>query len=683
MDEELDAIAPDEEAMIDPDEGLEIGEKAQTSRGLLEKFAAARGDISGMLDATQLATLGANAVRDYLRDDESRSEWKAKVKTALSDAAQDDPGTKSYPFQNASNVKHPMLAIASQQFAARAYPAIVRGDEAVKVKVFGTPPVSAPPGAAQAASQGDPAAVQVMEQNKAAQNRFAAKQRRADRVKQYLNYQIFYAMDSWEADTDAMLHTIPITGIGFRKVYYNLDERRPVSESVSALHLIVPANTQSLKRCPRITQEYELYPYEITQRQASGLYRDVILTPEDEDDQAPRKMLEQHRLEDLDGDGVAEPYVLTIDETTSEILRIDAVYSMEDVKFGEDGRVISIQRWVPYVDYPFLPDPKGRFYAIGFGHLLAPLTEIINTSINQLIDAGHAQIAGGGFLASGVRLQGAGQNAALKWKPGEYKTVNVPGSVLKDAIVERTFPQPSVVTMQMLDMMLAAAKDIASVKDILTGDSPSNAPVGTTLAVIEQGLQVFTSIYKRIYRSLREEFRLLYECESRYGNRDEYKEVLDDPEADMDADFNDDGKDIQPVSDPSAVTKMQSLAKAQALQPFLGQPFANSAEIFKRILSAIEVENPDALVAQPPPPPPEVVAKAKSEEAGAMKAMADAGKSQAQTEQIKLENASVAAVVGGIPGMEGPPGNPMGQPGLPEGGGQEPGPMDPSLMATG
>ena len=675
MDDEQDDI----DIMGPEYEGDEIeAEEPNEAMARLMEFASAKGDISGKLTSDELGKLGTEVVSDYERDDASRDEWKQRVKAALSDAAQDEPGTKTFPWENSANVRHPMLAVASQQFAARAYPAIVKGDEAVKVKVFGDAPEE-PQGAAQAAQQGDPQAQQAMQVYGEAKQRYDAKKKRAERVKSYLNYQLFYGMDGWEADTDALLNVIPITGIAFRKVYYDASQGKPCSEMVSALCLVVPADTRDLKRCPRITQEFELYPYEISARIASGVYRDVTLSPEGDDEQAPRKMLEQHRLHDLDGDGVAEPYIITVDASTSEILRIDAVYTMDDVKIV-DGKVVSIERWVPYVDYPFLPDPKGRFYAIGFGHLLRPLLDVINTSINQLIDAGTAHNAGGGFLASGVRLQGAGQNAEIKYKPGKYITVNVPGSVLKDAIVDRTLPAPSTVTFQMLDMMLAAAKDISSVKDVLTGDSPSTAPVGTTLAVIEQGLQVFTSIYKRIYRSLKDEFRKLYECERRYGNPDEYREVLDDPDADMDADFDDDGKDIMPVSDPSAVTKTQAIAKAQALQQFMGQPWANSSEIFKRILEAIEIENPEALVAQPPPPPPEAMAKAESEKAGAAKDMADAEKSAAQAEQIKMENAGVAALVGGIPGMEGPPGIPMGGVGLPPGGASPEGQMGPGVM---
>lgn len=683
-DEYLDAVAPEEEAASDPNEAEEADEpQMDEGRQRLLKFASAQGDISGQLDEDEVSNLGRQVVQDYERDEASRSEWREKTEAALKDAAQDDPGEKSYPFEKASNVKYPMLTVAAQQFAARAYPAIVKGDEAVKVKVFGNEPQPLPPNAMQAAQQGDPKAQQDVQAHEEAAARYKAKRSRAERVKAYLNYQIFYGMDDWEKDTDAMLNTIPITGIAFRKIYYDASQRKSCSEMVSALHLVVPADTKDLRRCPRITQVFELYPYEIRQRIGAGLYRDIELTQDTEDEEAPRCLLEQHRLHDLDGDGVAEPYIVTVDKETAEVLRIDAVYTMDDVKFDEANNVLSIDRWVPYVDYPFLPDPKGRFYAIGFGHLLAPISSVINTGINQLIDAGHAEIAGGGFLASGVRLQGAGQNSALRWKPGEYKTVNVPGSVLKDAIVDRTMPKPSTVTFQMLEMMLAAAKDIASVKDVLTGDTPSTAPVGTTLAVIEQGLQVFTSIYKRIYRSLRDEFRLLYECERRYGDEDEYREVLDDPNADMRADFDDEGRDIIPVSDPAAVTKMQSIAKAQILMSVKDDPRVNGGEVLRRFFEAADIDNPEALIAPPPPPNPVLMAKAEGEKAGAAKDMAGARKDNAQAQQIEQETAGVAALVGGVPGLEGPPGDAMGPGGLPPGGPGQPGGMDPGVMGPG
>jgi chaperonin GroES len=660
--------------------------EAPSGLSRLLQFAEARGDITELLTEQELANLGHDVVEDYRRDDASRADWKDKVEAALRHAAQEDDGEKSYPFPNASNVKYPILTVAAQQFAARAMPAIVKGDEAVGVKVIGQAPVppalpQPPPGQQlppEVAAQLQPI-VQAFQQ---AQAQWQAKNARAKRVKTYLNYQIFYGMDDWEGDTDALLHQLPVVGCGFRKVYYDASDGRSCSEFVNALNLTVAMDTKSLKRAPRITQDFELYPYEIEQRQRRGIYRDVTLTQTEEDAQAPRKILEQHRLHDLDGDGVEEPYIVTVDEQSEQVLRIDAAFTPDDVTV-ENGEVVSIERWVPFVKYGFLPDPKGRFYDIGFGHLLKPLTEVLNTSINQLLDAGHAQVAGGGFIASGLRLQGAGRQSTLKWRPGEYKTVNMSGQDLRAAIYERPLPQPSPVLFQLLDLILGAAKDIAAIKDVITGEAPQNAPVGTTLALIEQGLQVFTSIYKRVYRAEREEFQLLYDCEAKFGNPADYAEIVDDPQADFRADFDHRGRDIIPVSDPSVVTKMQALAKAQVLgqvnQQYPG--VLNQAEAAKRTLEAAEIDDADALIS-PPQPNPMVEAKVKETEASAASKQADALKKTVEAGQAFGELHGNAEQ-GGVPGLEGAPGDAMGAQGG-AGGGAGPAPgVDAGFMGGG
>lgn len=672
----------DAQAAEPQDEDRDAQDDKPISLDRLLQFAQAQGDITELLDPHELSELGSAVVEDYERDEDSRSEWKAKVEAALKVAAQEDPSEKSYPWEKAANVNFPLLTVASQQFAARAMPAVVKGDEAVGLKVLGQAPVppqlpELPPG-----QPPPPEAQQAAAQFQQALGLWQAKQARAARVKTYLNYLIFYGMDDWESDTDALLHQLPIVGCGFRKVYYHGTDRRSCSEFVNALNLTVAMETKSLKRAPRITQDFELYPYEIDQRQRSGMYREVALTPTGEDMQAPRKVLEQHRLHDLDGDGLEEPYVVTVDHETREVLRIDAAFGPDDVVL-ERGKVVSINRWVPYVKYEFLPDPKGRFYGIGFGHLLGPLTDVLNTSINQLLDAGHAQIAGGGFIASGVRLQGPGQTGGtVRFKPGEYKTVNASGPDLRAAIYDRPVPAPSPVLFELLDLILGAAKDIASIKDVITGDAPQNAPVGTTLALIEQGLQVFTAIYKRVYRAEREEFQLLYDCEGRYGTPDLYMEVLDDPAANFQADFSPKGHDIVPVSDPTVVTKMQALAKAQVIgqvnQAFPGA--VNPQVAARRMFEAAEIPNADELIAAPQPNP---LIQPKVDETKANAALKRAQATKETLEAGFLAGAMHDPVAGGVPGVAGPPGDAMGAQGGADGPGGAAGGMAGPELAPG
>lgn len=655
----------------------------------LERFATLEGDISAYVD--DIDALGMKVVSDWNRDKNSNQTWRDLAEQALKSAAQDNGDIKTFPWANASRVNYPILTVAAQQFASRAYQAIVKGDEAVGVKVVGTAPQAPdlpepPPG-----QQSPPEMQAIMQGVQQAMDNWKAKQARAQRVKTWMNYHLFYGMDDWEGGTDTLLNQLPIIGMAFKKIYFD-PHRGVCSDYVNALHLTVPPETQSLDRCPRVTQDYTLYPYEIKARQATGVFRDVEIPLDGDDEQAARVILEQHRLEDLDEDGIEEPYIITVDEQTNEVLRIEAAFGPEDIAYSKQGdQVAFIRRWMPFIAFPFMPDPEGKFYGIGFGQLLAPLNAVINTSINQLMDAGTAAAAGGGFIGGGLRLQGAGQTTTLRFSPGEYKYVQGTGQDLKASIWERTVPNPSPVLFQLLDLVLGAAKEIASIKDVLTGDSPATAPVGTTLALIDQGLQSFAALYKRIYRSMRAEFRAIYECQGKWGSEQEYQEVLDNPGANLREDFNAKSDDIVPVSDPNVVTRAQALAKAQVVQQVAaGSPpgVFDPKKVALRVFEAAQIEDADELFAPPPKGPPpgaqEEIDKTKSETvknlAQAKNYEADAAVKTGEAQQEAafaigqaIDPATGATDAGGIPNMAGQPSDAMGGQGAPGGGGPEPG----------
>lgn len=624
---------------------------AEAALGAFDKLAImaqASGDISHAIETQRLADIGADVVEDYETDNTDREEWLTTVKEALERAAQEKkPEPKTTPWPNASNIDYPILTTAALQFNARALGAIIKGDEAISVKVVGKD-VGRP--------EMDPMGQPVMQPGPDGQPQPmwrvppGGKAARAGRVRDYLNTVLFYRMDDWESDTDALLLALPIVGCVFRKVFYDPRTDEHKSVMVPAVRVVVPKDARSCETTPRLTEEVPgVYPHEIMERMRDGTYREVDLfgigTGEAEEAlkraDKPRLLLEQMRLIDFDEDGLPEPYIVTVDHETRNVLRIEPNFSPDDIKQAPDGRVLRIERGQYFVKYDFFPHPEGKFYGIGLGHLLKNIGAVINTAINQMMDAGQAQIAGGGFIGSGVRLTGAKRSGSLRFAPGEYKTVDVSGGQLRDALVERTFPQPSQITYNILDMMLGAAKDISSVKDVITGDASNNGQVGTTLALIEQGLQVFSAIYKRIYRSLKCEFSMLYRNVAKYASDDtrkDYAEVLDDEQADFDRDFNQRDMDIRPVSDPASVTRMQKMARAQFLGGFVNLPWVNGPEITKRMLEAADVEDTDALFVQmqPPQPNPKDVAQAQKYEAGAVLDM-----EKAQTEQAKRDQMAV------------------------------------------
>jgi chaperonin GroES len=621
----------------------------------LSRMASASGDISGLYSPEKLAEIGETCVAAYERDLADRKDWEDVARQALAACAQEEVekagNGKDFPWPNASNMKWPLLTIAAMQFNARMYPAVVKGDEAVLCKVIGQDigkPAMAPnpvSGEIQPVPAVDPATGQFRQP---IQPQWivppGAKSKRARRVSEYLNTTLFYREENWEDDTDALLMQLPAVGCVFRKRWAD-ESGRQHSATVSALNLVVPAKARNLETALRITERIEdVYPHEIREKQRSGFYRDVDLQlarpGDNRDDDGARLLLEQHCLWDFDEDGIEEPYIVTLDHRTHLVLRIEPNFGPADVELADTEagpEAVRIMRRQFYVKYPMFPHPSGKFYDIGLGHLLKKMGDGIDTMLNQLIDAGTAQTAGGGFIGSGVRLQSRGARGTIRFQPGEYKTVDVPGDELRKAIYERTLPDVSPVTFQLLDLILGAARDIAGIKDVMTGEASNTGQVGTTLALIEQGLQVFNATAKRLFRALKKEYELLFDNIADYGGEAaaaDYANVLDDPEADFEADFSRTDLDIRPVSDPASITRMQKMAKAQfilGLLPALKAEGGDGREVLRRTLEAVDAEDIDKLLPPPPPVDPALQQiQMEMLEQQLRKLAADAGKDEAQ-----------------------------------------------------
>lgn len=671
------ATAYDDPALYE-DAAVEAAEMAEPSSiDMLQMLANETGNIAEYFDSERLTAIGLRVVEDYERDCGDRSDWEKVVVEALEEAAQGDTVLDmTLPEWRMSNKTFPILTVAALQYNARAYPAICQSGNIVKAKVIGSDkgrPIIGPDGKQAVSINGNIVPATEFEQL-AQQAQMEAEQtgqplppiqpepaweippgaktKRANRVADYLNVYIEYRMDDWEEDTDALLFQESIVGCGFRKLWWAKGKQH--AAYVPALNLVVPKDAKSLKTTPRITEKMpDVFPYQIRQRMATGEYLTVDLPQIDDDPEGPRLLLEQHCLYDMDGDGFEEPYIVTVDKETAQVLKIVANFAADDITFAEDGSVDEIAKGQFYVKYGFLPDPKGGFYDIGFGHLLKQVLPILNSTLNAMFDATSAQIAGGGFIASGLRLQGNGQTNTLRWMPGEYKTVNATGATLREAIYERTFPGASPIMYQLFELILGAAKDITSIKDVVTGEASNQGQVGTTLALIEQGLAVFTAIYKRQYLSLGQEFAITYSNLGKYGGEAvaaDYDKVLDDPEADFAKDFAEQDMDIKPVADPSNVTKMQKMGKAQMLlQTGQGNPVVDQRELMKRIYEAADVEDIDALLPEPdpnaPPAPEAVKLMAEAENKGADTKLKNAQtlKTEAETAKLGVETGKALA----------------------------------------
>jgi chaperonin GroES len=652
---------------------------------LLTAFAKSPNIAAEMLkmDGGQdrLDTIGERVCREYEIDKKSRSDWEARTKDAM-DLALQVVQKKTFPWPGAANIKYPLLTVAAIQFNARAYPAIVAGRDVVKGVVIGSDD-GVPAGQDQAG-------------NVTWQVPPGAKRDRADRIAEHMSWQLTEEMDEWEDETDRLLIHLPIVGCAFRKVYFDSGLGRNCATLVSADDCVVNYNAKSIITAPRVTHRLHFYPYEIAERMRSGVWLDTDIgkAPDaGDDDEAPVEFLEQHRRWDLDDDGYPEPYIVTVHKETGSVVRIVARYDETKITMNARGQVSRIEPIQYWVKYGFIPSPDGGFYDVGFGTLLNPINEAVNSTLNRLLDAGTMQVTGGGFMGSGLKMKGG----PMRFQPGEWKRIESQGGTIRDNLVPLPTVQPSEVLFKLLGLLIDAGKEIASVKDILTGDTQgaSTQPATTTLALIEQGMKTFTAIFKRIHRSLKDELKKLFDLNAEHLQQQQYFTVMDTPKAIARADYKQGDADIVPVSDPTSVSDMQKLVRAEFLKQFTNDPLVNQQELRERIFRAANVEDIDKLM-QPQPTPDQVKAsiwtrprhrreqesKAVANFAGAVKDLTDAeavatnttvnlaGVSSMLTELLALAKGQTndPGIGGsgppGVPAVEGSPGNPGG-PGVP------------------
>lgn len=599
-------------------EDLGYGEEALEPEAPAFDIMAAIGssNLAYELDDNTLAQIGAKVCEEFDIDLESRKRegWDERYEAAMKLALQTKEA-KSYPWQNASNVKFPLISTAAIQFNARAYPALIDGPDIVKGAIKG----------------------QVTPE----------KAQRAERVGKHMSWQLLEEMDDWEEDTDRLLIQLPIVGCAFRKTWFDPLKGYNCSHLVSAGDFVVNYWTRDLETAPRATHVLPpVYPYEAEEKMRSGLWLRVELGQAQDasnDDHAPHCFLEQHRLWDLDGDNYPEPYIVTVHKETQRVVRIVARYDERGLEMSEQGEVIRIAPTRCFTKYGFIPAPDGSFYDIGFGTLLNPLSETINSTINQLMDAGHLANVQGGFIGDGVSIK----SGNLRFRPGEWKKAASPGGNLSQNIVPLPVKEPSAVLFQLLGMLIEAAKDVTATQDILGGDAGRGTmPVGTVSALIEQGLKTFTAIVKRLHRALKKELAILYRLNGRYLQPQMYFTFHDVEGVVAQDDYAEADIDIVPVSDPNMATDMQRMAQAQFVMSLLPSGVLNPRAAVGRALEAARVPNPDELLAPegPPPPDPKVVeAQAKAVlqerkldiEEG--KAVAEIAQTNAETARTKLE----------------------------------------------
>ncbi len=617
-------------------QALEAEEEADTpSKPIAMLDAIKAPNLVPLLPANEVNKIGGEALQEFQTDLGTCTDFHERYDRAMAMAMQvTEP--KNWPWPKASNVIFPLLTQSAIQFQARAYPAIIDGGKVVKGQVLGR----------------DPEGV---------------KRERADRIADHMTWQFLNDVPGWEEDTDKLLLQLPIVGCLFRKTWRDGVRSQNNSETVTAKDLVVNFKTTSFDKAPRFTHIQRYYPNEIEAFIRAGEWARVPYDGEDGND--PHSLVEiyeQNRLIDMDGDGMPEPYVVTITKDGA-VARIVACFDADSIYVAIDGKqyrmaelaekageipeaavqsakVVRIERKNYFTKYGFIPAPDGSFYDIGFGTLTDGLGQAVNTIINQLIDAGTLANMQGGFLAGGTKIKGGN----MRFSPGEWKRVEgATAGPLRDNILPLQLPGPSATLFQLLGMLIEAVQGITSVSDILTGNQDSQTAPTTALALIEQGQKVFTAIYQRIRRALGVEIKIMAGLNRDYLDEEQYFALNDNPQVVGKADYEDRDLDVVPISDPRAINDRVKLTKAEILMSHNGDPLINQVEIRKRSFEAAGITDVKPLFDVPElPPPPEAVKALADTENATNVAKADVRAKDAATALTLIQAATAAYQLG-------------------------------------
>lgn len=523
-------------------------------------------NIAEDFDEEKLHSIAQKVKYSFDEDSSSMSDWLSDVKKVL-ELASLKAKPKNYPLPQSANIKYPLITKAAYEFSSRTYPEIIRDGKLVKSRIIGV-------------------------------DYTGEKALQAKRVEDYMNYQLLFANETWECELDKMLTMMALIGFVCRKTYYDPIKEQVTSEICNHEDLIINSKAQSMNTAQRVSHVLHLSLNDLMEHVRSGVYleepvKDLVMQHSADDVKPVIDIIEQHCFMDLDEDDYEEPYVITILKDECKVLRIAPRFTEEDIK-SKKNQVIRITPINYFTDYHFLTSPKGDLQSVGFGILMLHLTETINTLLNQIADAGQLANLQGGYVDSRAKMIESGQSLH---DPGELKKVKIgPEMNLRDAFHMINFKEPSAVLFQTLGLLIQSTRDLSSTMDVLTGSaSTENIKTGAVMALQEEGRKVFTSIQRRIYRSLTSEYRKIFKLNKIYLDPSVYVEVLDDELAISQTDFDETKVNIIPVADPNLATRTSKLAEAQFLLTAAAMPGAKPEAITRRVFETL-IDNPQELL---------------------------------------------------------------------------------------
>ena len=545
-------------------------------------------NLAEFLPQTVLRSLASDLTAAYEDDLQSRQEWEEAYAKGL-DLLGIKYEERSEPFEGASGVTHPLISESVTQFQAQAYKELLPSQGPVKTQIMGA---KTPETEAQAA-----------------------------RVKNFMNYRIMEVMTEYDPGMDQMLFYLPLSGSTFKKVYFDPVRGREVSEFIPAQDLVVPYSAVDLETTPRATHVLKMQGNDMRRMQLSGVYRDIDLGEGNTTDATDivkekvddidgrsksysddvRTLLEFHAEVDIEGfedigmdgepTGLKLPYIITVDKASNEVLSIQRNYSeMDPLK----------RKRQYFVHYKFMPGLG--FYGFGIIHMIGGLGRSATSILRQLIDAGTLANLPAGFKAKGIRVR----DNDSPIQPGEWREIDAPGMDLRNALVPLPYKEPSATLAQLLGALVNDGRRFIALADQQMTNLNNEAPVGTTVALLERGMKVMSAIHKRLHYAQKAEFRLLARVIAENLPPVYPYAVAGAPAEIKQMDF-DDRVDVIPVSDPNIFSMSQRVTLAQTeLQLAQSAPdIHNLREAYRRMYQALEVENIDQILPLPPEPQPQ------------------------------------------------------------------------------
>jgi len=573
------------------EEGSEVlslgGEEGGGEEDSEEDFAA---NLAESLSDEVMSKISNELRAQYEVDLTSRDEWEQAYIKGL-DLLGFKYVVRSQPFRGASSVSHPLLAEAVTQFQAGAYKELLPSGGPVKTAIVGE------------------VTTEVEQQ--------------AERVKEFMNYQIMYKMKEYDPEMDQLLFHLPLAGSAFKKVYYDGNMGRPCSKFIPSEDLVVNYGATDLNDAERITHQIKISPNDLKRQMLSGFYRDSDIDVNEDESmyqsysqikekydelEGVRKseysgqymLLEMHveldleGFENIDGSGAPTglklPYVVTIEQGQGKILSIYRNYAPDDGLF---------LRKEFFVHYKFLPGLG--FYGFGLVHMLGGLTRTATAALRQLLDAGTLSNLPAGFKARGLRVRDDGEPL----QPGEFRDVDAPNNDIRGSLMPLPYKGPDQTLFSLLGYVVDAGRRFAAIADMKVGDGSQANPVGTTMALLEQGTKVMSGIHKRCHYAQRNEFDLLAKL---FASTlpPEYPYSVEGGNRQIKAQDFDDRVDIQPVSDPNIFSSSQRIMMAQTqLQLAQANPeIHNQYEAYRRMYEALGVQAIEAILPPPAQPQP-------------------------------------------------------------------------------